>query len=157
MHKTQEYDISASYLVPAYKLPAGVKTHYLTTVRGQHNHGSIFIDVWLVNVVAGQEQAGIKTALAQELESAKTALQQSVVQDKMDNVKQSEKTAKLTNAVKIFENLVSEHSNPVYHKQPDAEFIQIAQQNLMYGNLRQYEPNMNHAVYLAGLSRYSER
>ncbi|MDW2958858.1 MAG: hypothetical protein R8M37_03565 [Alphaproteobacteria bacterium] len=157
MQKIQEYNISASYLVPAYNLPKGVRTHYLTTVRGQHNNGTISIDVWLVNAIPGQEEKSITNALAQEFEEAKKQLQESKSQDKENGVECSPKTAKVDNAVKVFGKLVSENAQPVYHKKPDAEFLNIARKNLMYGVLKQYTPNMDAAVYLAGLSHYNER
>lgn len=157
MKFVQEYNIAASYLVPAYNLPKGVKTHYLTTVNGRHEHGLLSIDVWLVNAVRGQESNSITSALAQELENAKEQLRESKLRDKNANVECSQNTAKINHAVNVFDRLVSENANSVYHKKPDAEFLKVARANLMYGGLKKYEPNMDQAIYLAGLSHYNER
>lgn len=152
MNKTQQYNIAASYLVPAYNLPENVKTHYLTTIHGSHNNGTISVDVWLVNAIRGQEEKSITNALTQELEMAKKQLQESKSQDKY-----SSQTVKLERAVRVFEKLVSENAMSIYHKKPDVEFLNVAHTNLMYGPLKQYAPNMDAAIYLAGLSHYKER
>lgn len=155
--KKQEYNISASYLIPAYNLPAGVYSHYLATQCGYHEKGTTSIDVWLVKAEKDNEFISMQQSLSYELKTAENMLEKIGAEKETDNQADvANKNAKINHAIKIFKNLLDMSSDTVYHKKPDAEFLKIARNNLMFSNLRNYLPNMDKAIYLAGLSYYNE-
>ena len=158
MFKTQSYDIHASFLVPAYNLPTGVLSHYITTQKGENHHGKIAIDVWLVNASREQPKESMIASLRKEESNYNADLEKAVAEGEQTNNR--EKTIKihqLKHGQKVFSQLVKEANNTVFHKTPDAEFMKIAENNLRYGTFAQYQPDLKNYLYLAGLSRYEER
>jgi 4-alpha-glucanotransferase len=159
--KTQEYTIQASYLIPAYNLPNGVQSDFITTQYGYSGKNSIKIDVWLVRAERGQEQKTMFASLQYEADSAQKQLAQSVQEDAVNPVdspdKKSVKTRRLENALQVFNSLIETGKQPVFHKKPDVAFVDIARRNMAMPTFQQFSPNVEKAVYLSALSRYEER
>ena len=159
--KTPQYTIHASYLIPAYNLPNGVQSDFITTQYGYSGENSIEIDVWLVRAERNQEQATMFNALQCEADAAKKELELSVQQDIVNPVdspdKKSVTTRRLENALQVFNSLIETGKHSVFHKKPDAEFVDIARRNMAMPTFQQFSPNVEKAVYLAGLSNYTER
>ncbi len=158
MYKTQSYDIHASFLVPAYNLPEGVLSHYITTVDGQHDRGSISVDVWMVSATKEDPAKSMIASLRKERMNYQTTLDAQLAQEAPTNeTKKSLKIRKLENGKKLFANLVAQAQDPVYHKKPDDEFLKIAQGNFARSGFSSCQPDLKNYLYLAGLSRYEER
>ena len=158
MYKTQSYDISASFLVPAYNLPSGVLSHYVTTQYGQHARGSIAIDVWLVNATKDKPTETMIASLRKERANYQIAMEKELSEAKQTNdLEKSSKIRQLEKAKALFTNLVAQAQDPVYHKQPDDEFLKIVHSNFARAAFSSCQPDLNKYLYLAGLSRYEER
>lgn len=158
MYQTISYYISASFLVPAYNLPKGVLSHYITTVRGNNVHGDIAIDVWLVNALREQPKESMIASLKTEETNFQSELDKALAEEKpAENGQKSPKVYKLEQGKELFSNLVNQANNAVYQKTPDEEFMKIAKGNLLYGGFAQYQPDLNNYLYLAGLSRFEAR
>ena len=158
MYKTPSYDIHASFLVPAYNLPAGVLSHYITTEHGQHDRGSIAIDVWLVSATKDNPTQSMIASLRREKVNYQVALEQELSQENPTNDKeQSLKTQKLENGKELFSRLIAQAQDPVYHKKPDDNFLKIAKTNFARSGFSSCQPDLQNYLYLASLSRFEER
>ncbi len=158
MHKKQFYDIHASFLIPAYNLPDGVLSHYVTTQYGQHARGNITIDVWLVNASKESTTQSMIASLRKERINYQVAMEKELA--KKEQINDSEKSAKihkLKNGETLFAQLIAQAQDPVYHKQPDDEFLKITQGNFARFGFSSCQPDLKNYLYLAGLSRYEER
>jgi hypothetical protein len=158
--KKQSYKIQASYLIPAYNLPTGMDSYYLTTLHGQATTGrnAIEVDVWVVNAQKGVEKESMIEALKREAKLADCELEVSVKEDSKNNLKEkSVKTRKLEHAKTIFNNLIEQSSQPVFCKEPDAQVEDAVKRNvLVSSNINSVQPNIQKALYLAGLGWYQE-
>lgn len=158
MFKQQLYDIRASFLIPAYNMPNGVHSTYITTQKGYHANGSIAIDVWLVRATMSDTKQSMVKSLENEEKTYHDELDKAMVEEKSENnMQKSDKVRKLEHGQKVFADLVKMAKNDVYHKQPDDEFLQIARRNMVYQTFSQYKPDLKNYLYLAGLSYYEER
>ena len=158
MFKQQYYNIHASFLVPAYNMPANIHSTYITTQTGQHQNGSISIDVWLVNAKQENPVQSMVASLRKEEQNYAQELAKTLAEEKpIDEMTKSPKVRSLEHGKKVFAKLVLEAGDSVYHKKPDEEFLQIARRNFAYQPLSQYQPDLKNFLYLAGLSYYVER
>ena len=158
MYKTQSYDIHASFLVPAYNLPSGVLSHYITTQYGQHARGSIAIDVWLVNASKEEPTQSMIASLRKERINYQVAIEKELAnKDSKDDSQKTSKIHNLENGKALFSNLIVQAQNAIYHKKPDNEFLKIARDNFSRSSFSSCQPDLKNYLYLAGLSRYEER
>ena len=158
MQKVQSYDVHASFLVPVYNLSQNTNSIYIATQRGNNPNGSITIDVWLVNANKDQPQKSMIESLEKEEKMYKKELQKALEHEKPEN--NSNKSANLRhleNGAAVFEQLVHQAKDTVYHKKPDNEFLQIARRQFSNRNFSNYQLDLNNCLYLAALSRYEER
>ena len=157
MWKEQMYNIHASFLVPAYNMPKDVHSTYLATQRGQHQHGSISIDVWLVNANKENPKQSMVASLRSEAQNYQAELTKALAEEKpVDEIHKSPRVRQLEHGTKLFAQLVNEAGNSVYHKKPDAEFLNIARRNFANQPMAQCQPDLSNYMYLAGLSHYHE-
>lgn len=158
MFKNQFYNIIASFLVPAYNLPSGVLSHYVTTQRGQHNRGNIEIDVWLVSAEKDNPKKSMIASLSQEESAYQAELDKATANGRPnDNSEQAIKIRRLEHGKNMFAQLVKQANDIVYHKDPDDEFLKIANRNLSGFRFAEYQLDLKNYLYLAGLSKYEER
>jgi len=158
MHKVQFYDIHASFLVPAYNLPASTLSHYVTTQYGQHNFGNISIDVWLVNASKENPTESMIASLNKEQINYQIDLEKQLAAEKpTSDYDKSPKLRQLEKGEALFSKLVAQAQDPVYRKQPDDEFLKIARDNFARLNISSCQPDLKNYLYLAGLSSYGER
>lgn len=156
MFKQQFYDISASFLVPVYNLSKDIDTMFIVTQKGRTPKGSIRIDVWLVNALPDQPFQSMIQSLKNEEEKYQKEVNKLEQEEK--NRENNDKMYKLQNAQKLFSKLISEAKDPVFRKQPDAAFLDIAKSNLLGDKtFATLKPDLDNSLYLAGLSRYEER
>ena len=154
MYKTQSYDIHASFLVPAYNLPDGVLSHYVTTQEGQHTRGSITIDVWLVKASKDAPTQSMIASLRKERMNYQTTLDAQLAQEAPTNeTEKSLKIRELEKGTVLFADLVAQAQDPIYHKQPDKEFLAIAQRNFARSGFSSCQPDLKNYLYLVGLSK----
>ncbi len=152
MYKTQSYNIHASFLVPAYNLPDGVLSHYVATQYGQHSRGSIAIDVWLVNASKDNPTKSMITSLRKEKINYHVVLEKKLAEESSD-AEELAKIRQLEQDKALFAQLIAQAQNPVYHKQPDKEFLKIAHNNFARSSFSFCQPDLNNYLYLAGSSR----
>ena len=158
MHKVQFYDIHASFLVPAYNLPEGILSHYITTQYGQHNFGNIVIDVWLVKASKENPTESMIASLNKEQINYQIDLEKQLAEEKpINDAEKSPKIRELEKGKTLFANLVAQAQDPVYRKQPDDEFLEIARNNFARLSISSCQPDLKNYLYLAGLSNYGER
>ena len=158
MYKTQSYDISASFLVPAYNLPSGVLSHYVTTVNEQHANGNTSTDIWLVKAEKEDPKKTMIASLRKERANYQIAMEKELSEAKQTNdLEKSSKMRQLEKAKALFTNLVAQAQDSVYHKQPDDKFLKIVHSNFARAAFSSCQPDLNKYLYLAGLSRYEER
>ena len=158
MYKTQSYDIHASFLVPAYNLPDGVLSHYITTQEGQHANGSIAIDIWLVKASKDAPTQSMIASLRKERINYQVAIEKELAnEDSKDDSQKTSKMHNLENGKALFSKLIIQAQNAVYHKKPDDEFLKITQNNFARSGFSSCQPDLQNYLYLAGLSRYEER
>lgn len=155
MLKQQSYDIQASFLVPAYNLPSGIDSWFITTQTGYHDKGSISIDVWMVRATRENPVKSMIMSLQSELDAYQTELTKA--QEEAKSAENDKKIAKLEHGVKVFSGLITEANDTVYHKQPDEEFLNIARGQFTQSGFAEKQPDLKNYLYLAGLSRYEER
>lgn len=156
MYKQQFYDIHASFLVPVYNMPNGVYSDFIATQRGEHSRGKILIDVWLVRALRENPTKSMIESLLKEEQMYQMELDKAL-KENATSEKKDEKILSLEHGKKVFSDLVKMSQNTVYHKKPDNEFLQIAQRNLSRDTFRSCQPDLEHYLYLAGLSSYDER
>ncbi len=155
MAKQQFYDIKASFLVPAYNLPDGVNSWYITTQQGRHDKGSIIIDVWMIRAQPDNPKLSIVTSLQAEEKAYQTDLEKAQKNEK--SPENDKKIANLEHGVDVFSGLITEANNIVYQKQPDDEFLKIAHSNFVQPGFAKYKPDLKNYLYLAGLLNYHEK
>ncbi len=154
MYKTPSYDIHASFLVPAYNLPAGVLSHYVTTQHGQHDRGGISVDVWLVNAQRENPTDSMIASLRKERMNYQTTLDAQLAQETPTNgTAKSLKIRELEKETALFANLVAQAQDPIYRKQPDKEFLEIAQRDFARSGFSSCQPDLKNYLYLVGLSK----
>lgn len=154
MYKTPSYDIHASFLVPAYNLPVGVLSHYITTQHGQNERGDISIDIWLVNAQKENPTESMIASLRKEKMNHQVNLEEQLAKEAPAN--EAEKSLKIRELEKrktLFANLVAQAQDPIYHKQPDENFLKITQHNFARLGFSSCQPDLKNYLYLAGLSR----
>ena len=157
MYKTQSYDIHASFLVPAYNLPDGVLSHYVTTQERQHTRGSIAIDVWLVKASKDAPTQSMIASLRKERINYQIAIKKELTDKQLENDHQkSLKIHKLENGKDLFSKLIAQAQDAVCHKKPDNEFLKIARDNFSRSGFSSCQPDLQNYLYLAGF-RYEER
>ena len=155
MLSKQSYDIGASFLVPVYNLSKDIDTIFITTQKGTTPNGSIRIDVWLVNASSDQPFQSMIQSLKNEEEKYQKAVDKLEQEEK--NQENNEKIYKLQNAQKLFSQLIREAKDPVFRKQPDATFLDIAKRNLLGdATFNALGPDLKNFLYLASLTRYEE-
>lgn len=152
MHKKQFYDIHASFLVPAYNLPSGELSQYITTQYGKHERGNISIDVWLVNASKDNPTESMIASLSKEQKNYQVVLEKKLAEENTDKTELA-KIRQLEQGKALFAELVAQAKNSVYRKQPDKEFLKIAQNNFARSSFSSCQPDLNNYLYLAGLSR----
>ena len=158
MYKTQSYDIHASFLVPAYNLPEGVLSHYITTIEGHHERGSIATDVWLVKALKENTTQSMIASLRKERINYQNAMEEELVEGKTEkNNKKVLKIQELENGKDLFAQLVARAQDSKYHKKPDDEFLKVVHDNFARAGFSSCQPDLKHYLYLAGSARYEER
>ncbi|MBO4480673.1 MAG: hypothetical protein J5742_03570 [Alphaproteobacteria bacterium] len=155
MLKKQFYDIKASFLVPAYNLPSGINSWFITTQTGRHDKGSILIDVWMIRALKDNPVQSMLASLKTEAAIYQTELEKAKTEAK--TTENAEKVCRLEHGTKVFSGLITEANDPVYHKQPDEQFLDIARNNFRHPSFADKQPDLKNYLYLAGLSHYDER
>ena len=158
MQKDFYYNIHASFLVPAYEMPVGMDSTYVATQNGYNNKGSIAIDVWFVRANRENTKQSMIESLQKEEAKYKAELEKISAEEKSENDDQkSDNVRRLEHGKKVFSNLCEMAQNNVYHKQPDAQFLDIAHRNLENPSFSKYKLDLKNYMYLAGLSYFEER
>ena len=158
MHKKQFYDMKASFLIPAYNLPDNVLSQYISTQHGQHAHGNITIDVWLVKALKDNPTKSMIESLRKEKNNYRINLEKELIADEsVNNTAKSLKIRQLEKGKALFSELVAQAQDPVYHKQPDNEFLKTTQRDFACLCLSSCQPDLKNCLYLAGLSKCTER
>ncbi len=158
MYKTPSYEIHASFLVPAYNLPEGVLSHHVTTVNEQLSMGTITTDIWLINAKKEDPKKSMIASLRKEKINFQAAAVKELTEEKPANNKEtSSRIHQLEKDKDLFTELIILAQDPVKHKQPDVEFLKIANIKFASSGFSSCQPDLNNYLYLAGLSRYKER
>jgi len=162
--KQQLYGIQASFLVPTYNLPDDELSRYIvtqkyqlefTTTTGSRIYKPGAIDVWLVAAKKDNPTQSMIESLRGEEEIYTNELKKFSPDDESEETKK--KIAKLQHGKAVFANLISQAEDPVWHKKPDEEFLQIARNNFANHEFVVLKPDLKNYLYLAGFIDYEER
>jgi len=157
MYKTPSCDIHASFLVPAYNLPAGTLSYHITTIENDHDNGNTKTDVWLINASEDNPTKSMIASLRKEKNKCHMSLKKELAKTEPTN--DSEKTPKvreLERSKAMFADLVTQAQDPVCQKQPDEHFLKIAHSSFTRAGFSSCQPDLQNYLYLTKLANKHE-